>query len=110
MPYCQRCGTKLADDAHFCQKCGTPVALVAAYTPSTPMKPIRSDPLIIGAIVLIAILVVGVVVAALFAASYATVNINQSYQDNTVGINKLNLNFQTEALKVNVFTQNGIQQ
>ncbi len=78
--------------------------MVAAYTP-TPMKPIRNDPLIIGAIVLIAILVVGVVVAALFAASYATVNINQSYQDNTVGINKLNLNVQTEALKVNVFTQ-----
>ncbi len=85
--------------------------MVDTYTPpysptnSAPTKPIRNDPLIIGAIVLIAILVVGVVVAALFAASYATVNISQSYQDNTVGINKLNLNVQTEALKVSVFTQ-----
>jgi hypothetical protein len=88
--------------------------MVAAYPPppppysptkSMPTKPIRNDTLIIGAIVLIAILVVGVVVAALFAASYASVNINQSYQDNTVGITKLNLNVQTEALKVNIFTQ-----
>ncbi len=107
MPYCRRCGTELADDAHFCQKCGTPV--VVTYTspvPSAPVKPFRSEPLVIAAIVLIAILVGGVVVAVLLTASFATVNINQSYQDNTVGINKLNLNVESQALKVNVFTQN----
>jgi hypothetical protein len=111
LPYCQRCGTKLADDAHFCPKCGTPV--IANYEsqappppPTVPMKPIRNDPLIIGAIVLIAILVVGVVVAVLLAAPFATVNINQSYQDNTANINKLNLIIESQALKINVFTQN----
>ncbi len=107
MPYCRRCGTKLTDDANFCYNCGTSV-MVTPYVyqaPLVPSKPVRNDPLIIGAIVLIAVLVVGVLVAALFAASYATVNINQSYPDNTVGITKLNLNVQTEELKVNIFTQ-----
>ncbi len=107
MPYCRRCGTKLADDAHFCQKCGTPV--VVTYTssaPPAPSKPARSEPLVIAAVVLIAILIGGVVVAVLLTASFATVNINQSYQDNTAGIKKLNLNVESQALKVNVFTQN----
>ena len=108
MPYCQRCGTRLADDAHFCPKCGTPVAsqTYSPPAPPAPMKPIRNDPLVIGAIVLIAILVGGVVVAVLGAAPFATVNINQSYQDHTANINKLNLNIESQALKINVFTQN----
>jgi hypothetical protein len=108
MPYCRRCGTQLADDAHFCQKCGTPVIATPYMYQTTPArsKPLRNDSLIIGAIVLIAILVVGAVVAALFIASYATVNINQSYKDETIGINKLNLNIQTEALKIIILTQN----
>jgi hypothetical protein len=74
--------------------------------PSAPIKPTRNEPLVIAAIVLIAILVGGVVVAILLTASFATVNINQSYQDNTAGIKKLNLNVDSQALKVNVFTQN----
>ncbi len=92
MPYCRRCGTKLADDAHFCQKCGTPaIDTYTSPTPQAPMKPTRNDPLVIAAIVLVAILVGGVVVAILLTASFATVNINQSYQDNTIDINKLTL-------------------
>jgi zinc-ribbon domain len=107
VPYCRRCGTKLADDAHFCQKCGTPVLFTyPSPAPLAPNKTARNDPFIIAAIVLITILVGGVVVAVLLTASFATVNINQSYRDNTAGINKLNLNVETQALKVNVFTQN----
>ena len=83
MPYCQRCGTKLDEDAHFCQKCGTPVVTYVSSTPSAPMKPIRNDPVIIAAIVLSVILVVGVVVVALLATPFSTVNFNQSYQDNS---------------------------
>lgn len=111
MPYCRRCGTQLADDAHFCQKCGTPVinAPYVYQAPLAPSKPMRNDPLIVGVIVLIAILVAGVVVAALFSATYATVNISQSYRDDTVGISKLNFNLQSEALKINVSTQNATQ-
>jgi uncharacterized membrane protein YvbJ len=101
MPYCRRCGTELADDGHFCQKCGTPVVVTyPSPVPSAPVKPFRSEPLVIAAIVLIAILVGGVVVAVLLTASFATVNIDQSYQDNTVGINRLNLNVESQALKV----------
>ena len=107
MPYCRRCGTKLADDAHFCQKCGTPVVVTyPSSAPPAPSKPARSEPLVIAAVVLIAILIGGAVVAVLLTASFATVNINQSYQDNTAGINKLSLNVESQALKVNVFTQN----
>jgi len=107
LSYCRKCGTKLDDDAHFCRKCGTPVAVTyMSQAPLAPIKPTRSEPLVIAAIVLIAILVGGVVVAVLLTASFATVNINQSYQDNTAGIKKLNLNVESQALKVNVFTQN----
>jgi hypothetical protein len=107
LPYCQICGTKLVDDAHFCQKCGTPVVdTYISQVSSAPSKLVRSEPIVIAAIVLIAILVGGVVVAVLLTASFATVNINQSYQDNTAGITKLNLNIESQALKVNIFTQN----
>ncbi len=108
MPYCRRCGTKLDEDAHFCNRCGTPVepATYASSPPLTPMKPIRNDPIIIGAIVLIAILVGGIIMAALLAAPFSTVTFGQTYQDKTSDINKLNLNVQTEGLRVNVFIQN----
>ena len=106
MPYCRRCGTKLDEDAHFCQKCGTPVATYASPPPSTPMKPIRNDPVIIAAIALSVLLVVAVVVVALLSAPFSTVNFGQTYQDNTMNVNKLNLNVQTDGAKVNVFTQN----
>ena len=106
MPYCRRCGTKLDENAHFCHKCGTPVITYVPPAPSAPMKPIRNDPIIIAAIVLIVILVVGVVVVALLAAPFSTVNFNQSYQDNSANINKLNLNVQIDGAKVNVFAKN----
>lgn len=70
------------------------------------MKPIKNDPVIIAAIVLVALLVVGVVVAALLAAPFSNVNIGQTIQDKTVNVDKLNLNFDSTAAKVNVFTQN----
>jgi len=107
LPYCRKCGAKLDEDAHFCHKCGTPVASYSYASPanSAPSKPIRNDPVVIGAIVLVSILIVGVVVAAFFAASFSIINIEQTYQDNTVDVSKLNLNFETEAAQVNVFTQ-----
>jgi len=106
LPYCRRCGTKLDEDAHFCHKCGTPVATYNSISlpTSTPLKPIRNDPVIIGAIVLVSILVIGVVVAALFATPFINVSIGQTYQDDTVDINKLDFNFESNRAQVNVFT------
>jgi hypothetical protein len=106
LPYCRRCGTKLDEDAHFCHKCGTPIATYNYVSPPTsaPLKPIRKDPVIIGAIVLVSILVVGVVVAALLATPFITVNIRQTYQDDTVDISKLNFNFESNQAQINVFT------
>ena len=70
------------------------------------MKPLTKDPLVIGAIVLISILVVGVVVAALLVTPFSNVNIEQTYQDDTINVNQLNLDFESDSAQVNVFTQN----
>ena len=107
MHYCRKCGNELEENAHFCPKCGTTVVTYVPPPRSTPMKPIRSDPIIIGAIVLVAILVVGVVVAALIAAPLSNVTVRQTIEDKTVNVNKLNFNFESTAARVNVFTQNG---
>ena len=107
MPYCRKCGTNLDENAHFCHKCGTPVVTyVPPPPPSTSIKSIRKDTVIIAAIVLSVILVVGLIVVALLAAPFSTVNFNQSYQDNSSNINKLNLNVQIDEATVKVFTQN----
>ena len=106
MPYCRRCGTKLEEDAHFCYKCGTPVVNYAPSIPAAPTVPLRKDPVIIAAIVLVSILVVGVVVAALLAVPFLNVNIGQTIQDKTVNVDELTLNFESTAAEVNVFTQN----
>jgi len=108
LPYCRRCGTKLDENANFCNKCGTPVALPYTSLPPPPPKPIgplRKDPVIVVAIVLVSILLVSVFVAVLLSAPFATINIEQTFQDNTANIDTLNLNFQSSAAKVNIFTQ-----
>ncbi len=104
MPYCRRCGTKLEEDAHFCHKCGTPVILSAQPAPHQAPRPIRNDPIILIAIVLSAVLIVGVFAFIVLSAPFATVAVNQTYQDNTVNINKLNLTIQTDGT-VNVIAQ-----
>jgi zinc-ribbon domain len=108
LPYCRKCGTKLEDDARFCHRCGTPVepATYAPPSPPTPKKRIRNDLIIIGTTLLISILVAGVIIVTLLAVPFSTVTFGQTYQDNTSNISKLNLNVQTERLRVNVFTQN----
>jgi hypothetical protein len=106
LPYCRRCGTKLDEDAHFCHKCGTPVATyLPPPPPPTPIKPIRKKTVIIAAIALSAILIVGLIVVTLLSAPFSTMNFNQSYQDNSSNINRLNLNVQIDEANVNVFTQ-----
>ncbi len=108
MPYCRRCGTQLDENAHFCRKCGTPVS--ASYTvppevPPAPPTPLRKDPIIIVAIVLVSILLAGVFAVTLLSAPFATVNIEQSVQENTDNIHTLNLNFQSSTAKINIITQ-----
>ncbi len=109
MPYCRKCGAELEPNAHFCQKCGTSVQTYA-YTPTytssrTDSRPIRKDPLIMGAIILVTILIAGVIVAAVLAAPFSNINVNESYKDNHADVNQLNLNFQADTAQVNVITQ-----
>jgi uncharacterized membrane protein YvbJ len=87
VPYCQRCGTKLEEDAHFCHRCGTPVGTFQAFPPFTPAppptppKPAKSvfkDPLIVGVIVLVCAVVVAVIVAVIV---YTPILVNQINQN-----------------------------
>jgi uncharacterized membrane protein YvbJ len=87
VPYCQRCGTKLEEDAHFCHRCGTPVGTFPTFTtfipatPPTPPKPAKSmfkDPLFMGVIVLVCAVVVAVIVAVIV---YAPILVNQINQN-----------------------------
>ena len=84
----------------------SPHIIMLPKLPSAPMKPLTKDPVVIGAIVLISILVVGVVVAALLVTPFSNVNIEQTFQDDTINVNQLNLDFESDAAQVNVFTQN----
>ena len=108
MPYCRKCGSKLEEDAHFCHKCGTPVFanVPTALSDRSVPRSIKNNPAIIIAIVLSIVLVVGLFVVALFSISLATVNVSQTFQDNTANINRLSLTIETEGAKVNVITQN----
>jgi uncharacterized membrane protein YvbJ len=95
VPYCDRCGTKLEENARFCQKCGKPVATFATFTPPPPpppaAKPMSKDPAIILAVVLVAILVVAIIIVAVFFA-LNPVNFNPSNQGGNT--NQISLNFQ----------------
>jgi hypothetical protein len=64
--------------------------------------PIRRDPLIIGGIALITILVVAVVAVAFLAAPFGTWSVNQSLTDQTTNVRTLTLNFETDVGHVNV--------
>jgi hypothetical protein len=111
MPYCRRCGAKLAEDALFCYKCGTPVsAPVEQATPTSEAPrtiksvPLRKNPLFIPVMVIIAITISALVIAAVASAPLNPVNFNQQNQIEQSGVNKLNLDFQADVGQVNVYT------
>jgi uncharacterized membrane protein YvbJ len=95
VPYCDRCGTKLEENARFCQKCGKPVVTFATYVPPPPppqpTKPMSKDPAIILAVVLVAILVVAIIIVAVFFALNPVNFIPSNQGGNT---NQISLNFQ----------------
>jgi uncharacterized membrane protein YvbJ len=89
MPYCDRCGTKLEENAHFCQRCGASVTVFVPPVPPTPApaKSLRNDSAVIIAVVLVAVLVVAVIVIAVFLALYP-ISFNQTNSGN--GVNQIN--------------------
>ncbi len=105
MPYCRKCGAKLDDYARFCQKCGTPIVTFSPEAPVKLSRPLRKEPLVIAATVLIAILLVGVIASAIIFAPFSPVNFNQTNQNGQSGINTLNLNFQANTAQVTIITQ-----
>jgi hypothetical protein len=78
----------------------------APAAPANPARPLRKDPLVIAAIVLIATLVTAVIVSAVVFAPLSPVNFNQTSQDSHPNINTLNLNFQADTAQIDVITQN----
>jgi hypothetical protein len=103
MPYCQKCGTKLEEDARFCYRCGTPVA--AAQTRATYERHARGrNPFLIPVIVIAAIILSALIITAIATAPLNPVNFNQTSQIIQPNVNHLNLDFQADIAEVNVFT------
>ncbi len=93
LTYCDRCGTKVEENAHFCHKCGTPVVMhLPPPPPATLATSFRKDPLILLAVVLISVLVVAVIAVAVFAGPIFSIDFNQTYSDNH-NINRVSLKF-----------------
>ena len=93
MPYCDRCGTKLDENARFCQKCGKPVAVFVP--PPPPQQPpaarqMRNDSALIIAVALVAVLVIALIVVAVFFLLPG--NFNSSNQGN---VNQISLGLQS---------------
>ncbi|MCW4000676.1 MAG: zinc ribbon domain-containing protein [Candidatus Bathyarchaeota archaeon] len=111
MPYCRRCGAQLQDYDRFCPKCGTPViTFTKAPAPppvpqSTPQKRLLKDPYVLAAIALVIIVVAAVLVVAFMFAPFSSWSAQQTLQDNSAGVNRVNFNFNTDVGRVNVVTQ-----
>lgn len=105
MAYCRKCGAKLDESARFCRLCGTPVEQTTAYYAHVKRRPISPLWPVVG--VLIAILIVGAVIAALAFVPIQRVNFNQvKSQPLTAGIDMLNFDFDADAANVNIYCMN----
>ena len=104
MPYCRKCGAKLADDARFCQVCGTPVTSPVAGVPRTaPIRqPVRKAQFPTAAIILIAILILAVVVAAVVLLPFQPVEFNQQNEASAANVNSLYFNLEADIADINV--------
>jgi len=108
MPYCQKCGAKLADDVQYCYNCG---ALVAAPTTqlqrtceNSSRPPIHKNPRFIPVIVITIIALSALVIAVVALAPLNTVNFNEQNQIGPVGLNKLNLDFHADVGDIYIYT------
>jgi len=101
MPYCQKCGAQLNENARFCSKCGTPLSPPVAE-PEIKRKERR--PIAILAIVLVAFVVTATVISALAFLPFRTVDLGPLRH--TVpyerGLNTLNLDFTGDVASVNI--------
>ena len=108
MPYCRKCGAKLADDARFCYVCGTPVTpIVAGAPPTTPLRqPVRRAAFPVATITLIAVLVFAVAVAAVVLLPLQPVEFNQQNQASAANVDRLNMTVNADVANVYVIFRN----
>ena len=124
MPYCRRCGTQLEENARFCHRCGIPVDPYAVppvqqqpvyYPPAyqqvpppqaqtKPHRPMYKDPIVIGTVALVVILLTAVVIGAFMIAPINPWSYNNSQSNQNPDLKTLNLNFHTNVGQVNVMT------
>ena len=104
MPYCSKCGAKLADDARFCQVCGTPVTSPVAAAPRTPppREPARKTQFPLGAIILIAILISAVVAAFVVLLPFQPVNFSQQNEASAANINRVYFSLEADVADISV--------
>lgn len=114
MPYCRKCGTKLADDAQYCYKCGAQVVPAVQTTPSPPSRsstfeaqpsrPLRKNPFFIPVMLIIAVTLSALILAAVASAPLNQVNFSQQNEIVKSGQTRLNLNFYADIGDVYVYT------
>jgi hypothetical protein len=108
MPYCNKCGAKLDDDARFCRVCGTPVVRPAPYNAPAP-APVstRRNSYLLPVAVLVAILLAAFIVGFLVLVPFTPVNFNQGAAVPAIrGVDNLNIDFRVDVGQVNVFIRN----
>lgn len=77
----------MEENARFCQKCGTPTATYSVYAPPyapppPPARPLRKDPWILFAVVLISVFIVVIVAIAVYSAPFFSMDFNQTNPGN----------------------------
>lgn len=99
LPFCEKCGAELKEDAKFCPTCGTPVAPLVAE----PERRIERRPISTLAIVLIAIIVIAAITVAIAFLPVRTVEATGRHSvPYKPGVNTLNLDFTADVAGVNI--------
>lgn len=106
MPYCRKCGAKLADDARFCYVCGTqatPVPSQPKPATSVQTRPqVRRAGLPTAAIILIVILVLSLVAVFIVLLPFQPVEFSQSNEASAANVNLLRLTVSADTASINI--------
>jgi uncharacterized membrane protein YvbJ len=99
MPYCRKCGTKLADDAQYCYNCGTsiiaPLIIPQRTYEKTPQKEVtHKSSLILPIMLITTIILAALIITTIAFTFFKPLNYDQNHI-NYININKPQLKTHT---------------